>query len=1044
MLRRYFTPLLVACALTPALAGAPAQAFPATPGWEANSHSYPTNLPPGGSGVIAVDVYNTGSRTSAAGGVVTDTLPQELTAVSSQGWTCTAGVPSTCSHELTEITPETEDELLLEVNVAPQAAQGTVTNTLTVTGGGAPSSVSTSDLLTLSTAQATFGFPLADAWITNSDGSVDTQAGSHPYALTFNFDLNAEADNAPAGREEARNVSVNVPPGLIGNVRDFPSCSRQQFDAGNCPASTQIGIAPTGLGGNGTLAPVTFMFPVYNLTPPPGVPVQFGFAIFGIHALLDAGVRSGGDYGISEHIANVPQRSLVRSRVTLWGVPSDPSHDRERYGLSCTEGCASSASTTPLLTLPTSCAGPQQFSIQANTWRSLSTEAAYTFLSHDADDTPAGFTGCERLGFKPALALAPDTSQANAPAGLNVDVKMPQDGLTQTEGLAEADVRDATVTLPEGLVINPARAGGLQACQAAQSALGSEAAPSCPAAARIGSAQVTTPLLADKLEGGVYVLQSNPPDLRLLLAASGDGVNVKLVGEAHLDAGSGRIITTFAQTPQLPFTDLKLTLSGGAQGALTTPGSCGVYTTTSDFTPWSSPAAPDATPASSFALESGVGGVACEAPSSFAPSFAAGTANNQAGAFSPFSVTLSRQDSEPDLGAVQVTTPPGLLAQLKGVERCGEPQAAQGACGPGSLIGHAAVLAGAGPDPLYVQGGQVFLTGPYKGAPFGLSVVVPAVAGPFDLGDVVVRAAVGVDPHTAQITVVSDPLPRILDGVPLQLRTVNVTIDRQGFMFNPTSCDPLTVAGTIASTQGAQAQVASRFQAANCSGLAFKPSFTVSTQAKTSKKSGASLDVKVAYPSAGQANIRAVAVTLPKQLPARLTTIQQACPQATFAANPAGCPAGSAIGTGTAKTPILAAPLSGPAYLVSHGGAAFPDLVVVLQGEGVTLDLVGSIDIKKGVTSSTFASVPDAPVSSFELKLPEGSHSGLAAVVSAKAKGSLCGTSLAMPTTLTGQNGAVLKQSTKIAVTGCAKPKKKHKPAKKQGKGRHVKKVKGK
>jgi hypothetical protein len=377
-----------------------------------------------------------------------------------------------------------------------------------------------------------------------------------------------------------------------------------------------------------------------------------------------------------------------------------------------------------------------------------------------------------------------------------------------------------------------------------------------------------------------------------------------------------------------------------------------------------------------------------------------------------------------------------LLGIIKGVERCGETQANQGTCGPGSLIGHVTAAAGAGPEPYVVHGGQVFLTGPYKGAPFGLSFVIPAVAGPYNLGNVVVRAAIHVDRHTTQITVVSDPLPTILQGVPLDVRKVNVTIDRPGFMFNATSCEPLAVTGALTSTLGAQASVASHYQAVNCASLPFKPSFTVSTQARTSKKNGASLDVKVGYPQGSQANIRSVAVTLPKQLPSRLTTIQQACPEATFDQNPASCPAGSNIGTATATTPVLANPAMGPAYLVSHGGAAFPDLVIVLQDEGVTLELVGSIDIKKGVTSSAFRTVPDVPILGFELTLPEGPHSGLAAVLPAKAKGNMCGTSLIMPTTITGQNGAVVKQNTKIAVTGCAKSKKKAHKAKNNKKKR--------
>jgi hypothetical protein len=316
------------------------------------------------------------------------------------------------------------------------------------------------------------------------------------------------------------------------------------------------------------------------------------------------------------------------------------------------------------------------------------------------------------------------------------------------------------------------------------------------------------------------------------------------------------------------------------------------------------------------------------------------------------------------------------------------------------------------------------LTTGYQGQPFGLSVVVPAVAGPFNLGNIVVRASIHVDPITAALTVVSDPLPQMIDGIPLRIQTVNVTVDRPGFTFNPTNCAQMHVTGTVTGAQGASSSVSSPFAVTGCKNLPFKPVFTVSTQARTSKKLGASLVVRTSYP-AGSANIHSVAVTLPVQLPARLTTIQRACTEAVFSANPSSCPAGSDIGTASASTPILANPVSGPVYLVSHGGAAFPDVVAVLQGEGVTVDLVGSVNIKHNITSSTFANVPDVPVSSFLMRLPEGPHSGLGANLPAKAKGSFCGQSLTMPTTITGQNGAVFKQNTKIAVTGCPRTKKK-------------------
>ena len=400
-----------------------------------------------------------------------------------------------------------------------------------------------------------------------------------------------------------------------------------------------------------------------------------------------------------------------------------------------------------------------------------------------------------------------------------------------------------------------------------------------------------------------------------------------------------------------------------------------------------------------------------------------------AGAFSPFTFTLSRGDRQQYISQLTATTPQGLLAILSNVPLCGEPDAQRGTCPEASRIGTVNAAAGPGSHPLWVQG-KVYLTGGYQGSPFGLSIVVPADAGPFHLGNVVVRSAIDADPHTAQITITSDPLPQVIDGVPLRVQTVNVTVDREKFMFNPTNCAAKQVAVTVVGAQGALAHLSNPFAAANCRALPFSPKFTVSTQGSTSKKNGASFDVKVLY-KPGQANIGSVFVKLPKQLPARLTTIQQACLAATFEANPATCPIGSLIGIAKASTPVLPVPLEGPAYLVSHGGAAFPDVVVILQGDGVRIDLTGHVNIAKGITSSTFAGVPDAPITSFELKLPEGPHSALTTNLSAKAHANLCGAKLVMPTTLIGQNGVQVKQNTKISVTGCPKLKKAKKAARK-------------
>jgi hypothetical protein len=911
-------------------------------------------------------------------------------------------------------------------------------------------------------AHAAFGFlPGAagfDGSFTNANGSADIQAGSHPYAFTTSIQLNrvfSEAKTIPDGAP--KDITVDLPPGFIGDVNATSKCTPEQLGnatnasspAATCPTSSQVGVVLVDLTeGLGGVNPVYAS--VFNMVAPVGKPAVFGFEVEGVTLYIDTKVRTGSDYGLSSFLHDIPGAlPTLGSTVTLWGVPGDPSHDIQRcvnleYSLhgNCEEPGYFGGEPhefdlprKPFLTLPTSCAGPQTVSVTADSWQEPGVFAQDSFLTHNGLGEPVGFEGCNQLGFTPTITSQPDTTEAATPSGLQFDLHLPQNDAP--EALAEAELKSAVVTLPAGMTVDPSSANGLAACSPAQIDLSGPGPAACPEASKVGTVEAITPVLDHPVKGFVYLAeQGNNPFGSLIALYIGltdpqTGVVVKLAGHVELDPQTGQLRTVFENIPQLPVEDLKLDFFGGARAPLVTPASCGTFSTASDFTPWSSPYANDATPSDPFAITSGVGGAACG--NGFAPSFSSGTLNNQAGAFSSFSTTVARSDQEQGLAGVSVTTPAGLLAILKGVERCGEPQASQGSCGAGSLIGHVTAVAGAGPTPVSV-GGQVFLTGPYRGAPFGLSIVVPAIAGPFNLGTVVVRAAIHVDPHSAQITVVSDPLPTILQGVQLLVKKVNVSIDRPGFMFNPTSCDPLSVGGTLTSAQGASAHVSDHFQAANCAALAFKPVFTVSTQASTSKKNGASLDVKVGYPKGAQANIRSVAVTLPKALPSRLTTIQQACPEATFNQNPASCPAGSNIGFATASTPVLSSPVTGPAYLVSHGGAAFPNLVLILQGEGVTLELIGSINIKKSVTSSAFTAVPDAPISSFELKLPEGPHSGLAAVLPAKAKGSLCGTSLTMPTTMTGQNGAVLKQNTKIAVTGCAKPKKKGKAKKSKAK----------
>jgi hypothetical protein len=877
-----------------------------------------------------------------------------------------------------------------------------------------------------------------------------TQAGGHPYELMDNFSLNTTTEpmiKLTNGQtlEEVRpnptdanpkDVRTELPPGLIGNPEATPKCAPYNVAHADCSGATQVGVITVYTVGE-EAHHSSYESAIYNLVPPAGLAAQFGARFNGfVTAHIDAKVRTGGDYGVTSDALYISAaEGLAGASVTLWGVPAESSHDGEREcpapGQAHEEHpCPSGAPLIPFLTDPTSCTGALTSRMAVDSWQEPGVFTGST------SEMP-GITGCDKPDFTPSIEVQPQSTSTSVPTGLNVDLEVPQN--ENPVGLAEANLKDALVTLPEGFTVNPSRANGLQACSEAQIELHGPGPASCPDASKIGKVEIETPLLKHPLKGGVYLAApyENPfGSLLGIYIAVYDpisGVVVKLAGQVEANSVTGQLSARFDQNPQLPFEHLRLELFGGPRAALVTPAGCGVFTASTDLTPWTTPEGADATPSSEFSIDQGCGA------QGFAPSFTAGGVNSQAAAYSPFTMTLSRSDRDQAFGAVTLRTPPGLLGVLKSVPLCGEPQAAQGTCPAASRIGHTTVGAGVGSDPVFLpQAGRqedpVYLTGRYNGAPFGLSIVEHAEAGPFNLGPeggkpIVVRAAISVDPHTAQITVTSSELSHILQGIPLQVRTINVIIDRPGFIFNPTSCEALTVAGKITSVQGAATGVSSPFEAANCANLSFNPSFKVSTAGRASRADGASFDVKVTskggpQPGGGEANISSVKVDLPKQLPSRLTTLQKACLAVTFEANPANCPRASDVGTATAVTPVLANPLTGPAYLVSHGGEAFPDLEIVLQGEGITLVLDGHTKIKSGITSSTFRTVPDAPISSFELKLPTGRYSILGADVPASANYSLCGQALKMPTVITGQNGAIVKQATKITVTGCAKVKK--------------------
>jgi hypothetical protein len=940
------------------------------------------------------------------------------------------------------VAPYATLEVRISVVARPGALSGEV-GEASVSGGGAATGTVVKRPVGVG-GQAPFGIEDYGMVAEEAGGAPDRQAGSHPFQLTTTLDLNQTAEAMPAGAM-TKDLRFDLPPGLVGNPVPFQQCTDAQFakpvqgNANECPPQTAVGVATITFNEPQIVGLVTSYFPIFNMVPRGGEPARFGFSVLGVPVFLDASVRTGGDYGVTINVNNITEiAGFLSNRVTFWGVPGDPRHDAQRgwgclyeiQGLPCKS--LEALKPAPLLSLPTSCTGVLRTTVEADSW----VEPGVFLAPFAPNEAMVGLDGCNRLPFDPSIEVKPDVPNGSSSTGLTVDVHVPQEEILSANGLSPSEVRTTVVTLPAGVAVNPAAGDGLSSCSEAQVALASDTPALCPDTSKVGTVEVKSPLLPNTLVGSAYLAAQNQNPfgslvaLYLIFEDPVSGTLIKVAGEVKPDPVTGQLVSTFPNTPQLPFEDLVLHFFGGSRAPLGTPALCGSYTTTTSLQPWSGN--PAAEPSSRFDITSGPNGGPCSDPLPFKPELTAGTTSIQAGGFSPFTMTMSREDGNQPLQAIKLKMPPGLSGLLSGVKLCGEPQADRGLCGPESLIGETIVSVGLGGSPFSVKGGKVYITEGYGGAPYGLSIVNPAKAGPFDLEKstacdcVVVRAKIEVDPITAALTITSDntgpyKIPTILDGIPLQIKHVNVLINRPGFTFNPTNCNPMQITGSLSSTEGAASALSVPLQVTNCAVLGFKPAFSVSTAGKTSRANGASLHVRLVYPKApfgSQANIAKVKVDLPKQLPSRLTTLQKACPDSTFNQNPAACGPESRIGEAKATTPLLPVALTGPVYFVSHAGLKFPELVIVLSGYGTTIQLHAETFISKaGITSSTFRTVPDAPVGTFELTLPQGKFSALAA------PGNLCKASLKMPTAFTAQNGATIKQSTPITVTGCAKKK---------------------
>jgi hypothetical protein len=1020
-----------------------------------------------------VTVTNLGSlKTDGSAFTIKDTLPAGLQAkaisflrIPPAGQTEIRG-PSACSLVTVSCkfksenvggsqrtgTLKPDETVEMEIYVTIEAgASGPLTNFVSVTGGGSSETGASSTNQLSAEETIPFGTTL-DSEITALDGTAETQAGGHPYEFNTRFELNSEIHRSPEsqlianGSEDLKDAIIALPLGFIGSATAAPTCTFAQLvSLVGCPAASAVGhvyTEPESLGSANSL--------IYNMLPEHGVAAELGFTdiLNNAHAIYANVVPTPAGYVLRASTHEIPQIALTDIFASFFGNPAakDGSSGPQSAFFTTPSDCSSGRPLTTTL-YSDSWQKPGDFDAEGNP--DLSNPNWKTSTS----ETPP-VTNCEALKglFQPTITAVASNSRSDSPTGLDVNIKVPQDQNPETLGVPP--LKKAVVALPAGMTVNASSANGLEACSLAQvgisaAGLPNAAQPTCPQASKIGTVELETPALASEvckvatknlaecpseserdktpLQGSIYLAKQSENPSHTLLAIyividdARTGVLVKLAGEVKADPGNGQLTAVVDNNPQFPFSELRTHFFAGNTASLATPQACGSYAVSSELTPWSAPqSGPAATPSSSFTVNQGADGGACSNP--FAPSFSAGSAITQAGAFSTFSTSFSRTDSDQSLSGVSVTTPPGLLGVLKSVMQCPEPQASQGNCGPESLIGESTVAVGTGPTPYWVSGGKVYLTGPYNKGPFGLSIVTPTVAGPFTLtgnggpGREIVRASIRVDPNTSQITVLSDPLPTILEGIPLQIRTVNVTINRPGFIFNPTSCNALSSAASMSSTQGASATAQAPFQATGCKSLAFKPSFAARTNAKTSKANGASLKVAISYPATGPAetDIARVDLEIPKILPTRLTTIQKACTEAQFAANPAGCPAASVIASATVDTPLLKNPLQGPVYFVSHGNAAFPDVEMVLQGEGIMLVVDGKTQIKDGATFSHFETVPDAPFSSFEFNAPQGPFSIFTA------NGNLCAAPIKIPVKLTAQNGAVLSLNDQVAVDGCS------------------------
>jgi hypothetical protein len=1078
---RYVT-VIAACTMALCLlpllpAAAAAEAGPA---WRVIQATAPTNLVPGTEDGNILALYavprwmifmtNVGGGTAGAA-TFTDTLPAGVTvsAAAQPSIEVSVGEASSFTKSCTvsgqmvtcEMTKSLPPGGLAEINVplaVSPSASGEVVNQVSVFGGGA-AAVSSSVAATISPAPAAFGYLPGTGLRASAfdDGGLTPTAGSHPYDVEIGAEFSTVELPSPGGAPSAvvpsqglRNVRFDLPGGLVVNPSAVPvRCTTPELEFSQCPVESQVGVVEAEL----TLANRA-PYELYSMVPPPGHPAEFAFNYKPGGVIIHILGGLNGDFHLTaESTELLTHFALLGVDTFLWGVPSDPGHDTFRRGLGCEKGCSVQASPAPFLTMPSSCTEPLAIDGTVESWQGGS--GMMTPPMVDADGEPIQITGCNSLAFEPTIKSKATTNASDSPTGLDFAIHQPQD--ESLTGRATSTLKNVTVTLPDGMTLNPAAANGLASCTESQMGYAPEGAKvrfdtepqTCPDAAKVGTVTATTPLLDETLTGAVYVAKpfQNPFDsllaIYLAIESRKSGIVAKLAGKVEPNPVTGQLTATFTENPELPLNDIEVEFFKGANAALKSPLSCGTKTTTTTLTPWSTPEGVDVHPTDSFetsvpASGSGVCPTSeADAPKDF--SLSAGTVSPLAGAYSPFVLRLARRDGTQQITGVDTTLPEGLLGRLAGVPYCpqagiaqavsrevperGKEEQASPSCPAASEVGTVQVTAGAGISPVPVSG-HAYLAGSYKGAPLSLVVIVPAVTGPFDLGTVVDRVALNVDEYSARIHAVADPLPTIRDGIPLDVRTIELNLDRPSFTLNPTSCEAMAVEGSASTQAGQSTPLKNPFQVGECGRLGFKPKIAISLKGPTKRAGLPALRATVTYPKGGAyANIARAQVSLPHSEFLEQGNLDQTCTKPLLAAH--ACPASSIYGKVKAWTPLLEKPLEGNVYLVGGYGYKLPAMVAELNGQLRVL-LVGKVDISKsGGIRNTFEAVPDAPVEKFVLELKGGKKYGL--LVNSE---DICKKKQVAGAVFTAQNGKTLSLSPTVANSCKGKGKKKHKKSK--------------